>query len=73
MELLVATDPDNPGKVISFLLYLPVQGDREACSVAYMAVHAGHRRQSVDAGMMDEVVTRYPHAELTCCSVGKVP
>ncbi|HEX4549449.1 GNAT family N-acetyltransferase [Pseudomonas sp.] len=72
VELLVATDEGDPEQVTGFLLYLPVQGDWEACSVAYMAVREGHRRQGVARAMISEMVSRYPHAELTC-SVGKVP
>ena len=72
VELLVATDEEDPEQVIGFLLYLPVQGDWEAFSVAYMAVREGHRRQGVARAMIGEMVGRYPHAELAC-TVGKVP
>ena len=72
VELLVATDDDDPEQVIGFLLYLPVQGDWEACSVAYMAVREGHRRQGVARKLLREMVARYPHSELTC-AVAKVP
>jgi len=71
VELLVATDEDDPEQVIGFLLYLPIQDDPEACGVAYMAVQANHRRQGVARRMLREMVGRYPHAELTC-SVAKV-
>lgn len=66
VELIVATDEQDPAKVIGFLLYLPVKDDPEACGVAYMAVHASHRRQGVARAMMDEMLSRYPHGELTC-------
>lgn len=72
VELIVATDEQDPAKVIGFLLYLPVKDDPEACGVAYMAVHASHRRQGVARAMMDEMLSRYPHGELTC-TVEKVP
>jgi len=49
-----------------------VQGDWEACNVAYLAVREGHRRQGVARSLIADMVARYPHAELTC-SVGKVP
>ncbi|MBV4457837.1 GNAT family N-acetyltransferase [Pseudomonas sp. COR58] len=71
-ELLVATDEDDPEQVAGFLLYLPVQGDWEACNVAYLAVREGYRRQGVARAMVGEMLARYPHAELTC-TVGKVP
>ncbi|QJC80439.1 GNAT family N-acetyltransferase [Pseudomonas umsongensis] len=72
VELIVATDLDDPDKVTGFLLYLPVKDDPDACSVAYMAVDAGHRRQGIARRMLREMVGRYPHAELAC-AVAKVP
>lgn len=72
VELLVATDDDDPENVIGFLLYLPVKDDPDACGVAYMAVEAGYRRQGVARRMLREMVGRYPHAELGC-TVAKVP
>jgi GNAT superfamily N-acetyltransferase len=72
VQLLVATADDDPEQVTGFLLYLPVQGDWEACSVAYMAVREGHRRQGVARAMIAEMVARFPHVELAC-TVGKVP
>ncbi|ROM89596.1 GNAT family N-acetyltransferase [Pseudomonas brassicacearum] len=71
VELIVAMDEEDPSKVIGFLLYLPVKDDPEACGVAYMAVQTSHRRQGVARAMVQEMVSRYPHAELTC-AVGKV-
>ncbi|WPN45322.1 GNAT family N-acetyltransferase [Pseudomonas sp. P8_241] len=72
VELIVATDPDDPDTVIGFLLYLPVKGDPDACGVAYMAVRAEHRGLGVARRMVREMVGRYPHAELSC-AVAKVP
>ena len=72
VELIVATDDENPEKVIGFLLYLPVKDDPEACGVAYMAVDSGHRRRGVARTMLQDMISRYPHAELTC-TVAKVP
>lgn len=72
VELIVASDLDDPEKVIGFLLYLPVKDDPEACGVAYMAVDAGHRRLGVARRMLREMLDRYPHAELAC-AVAKVP
>ncbi|NWD42681.1 GNAT family N-acetyltransferase [Pseudomonas yamanorum] len=70
VELIVALDAQE--QVIGFLLYLPVKDDPEACGVAYMAVHASHRRKGVARAMMQDILARYPHAELTC-AVEKVP
>ncbi|VVO27697.1 GNAT family N-acetyltransferase [Pseudomonas fluorescens] len=72
VELIVATDAQDPSSVVGFLLYLPVKDDPEACSVAYMAVREGHRRQGVARAMLQQMLGRYPHAELAC-GVGKVP
>lgn len=69
VELVVAMDEDQ---LIGFCLYLPVKDDPEACGVAFMAVHAGHRRQGVARAMLRDVLARYPHAELSC-AVEKVP
>jgi hypothetical protein len=70
--LIVATDEQDPATVIGFLLYLPVQDDPEACAVAYMAVQARHRRQGVARAMLQNMLSRYPHAELACF-IAKVP
>ncbi|WLH81625.1 MULTISPECIES: GNAT family N-acetyltransferase [unclassified Pseudomonas] len=72
VELVVATDAQDPEKVIGFVLYLPVKDDPEACGIAFMAVRQGCRRQGVARGMVGEVLARYPHAELAC-AVEKVP
>ena len=72
VELIVALDDEDPSIVTGFLLYLPVQGDPEACSVAYMAVKADQRRRGVARAMLQKMLERYPHAELACF-VNKVP
>ncbi|MBD8271771.1 GNAT family N-acetyltransferase [Pseudomonas fluorescens] len=69
VELVVAMQDET---VVGFCLYLPVKDDPQACGVAFMAVHAGSRRQGVARAMLDDVLARYPHAELAC-SVEKVP
>jgi GNAT superfamily N-acetyltransferase len=69
VELVVAMRDET---VVGFCLYLPVKDDPQACGVAFMAVHAGSRRQGVARAMLDDVLARYPHAELAC-SVEKVP
>jgi len=72
VELIVALDPEDPSVVSGFLLYLPVQGDADACSVAYMAVKADQRRRGIARAMIEKMLARYPHAELACF-VNKVP
>ena len=71
VELLVATDPHAPDTVTGFVVYLPVKDDPQACGIAYMAELASHRHLGVTRAMVEEVVRRYPHTELTC-SVTKV-
>lgn len=66
VELIVATDAKDPEQVIGFVLYLPVKDDPEACGIAFMAVQAGKRRQGVARAMLQDVLARYPHAELAC-------
>lgn len=72
VELIVALDADDPSTVVGFLLYLPAKDDPQACAVAYMAVQTARRRQGVARAMLDDMLGRYPHAELACF-VGKVP
>ncbi|MGK9418902.1 GNAT family N-acetyltransferase [Pseudomonas cedrina] len=69
VELAVAMDEE---KLLGFCLYLPVKDDPQACGIAFMAVRAGFRRQGVARRMMQDVLARYPHAELAC-AVEKVP
>ena len=69
VELVVAMVEE---RVVGFCLYLPVKDDPEACGIAFMAVHAGSRRQGVARAMLAEVLAHYPHAELAC-AVEKVP
>lgn len=69
VELVVAMVEE---RVVGFCLYLPVKDDPEACGIAFMAVHAGSRRQGVARAMLGEVLAHYPHAELAC-AVEKVP
>ena len=71
VELIVATDPQAPDTVTGFVVYLPVKDDPQACGIAYMAELASHRHVGVTRAMVEEVVRRYPHTELTC-SVSKV-
>lgn len=63
---------DAAGAVIGFLIYLPVNGCPDACGVTYMAVSSRHRRQGIARAMIDEMLTLYPHAGLSC-SIEKVP
>ncbi|MFP3515284.1 GNAT family N-acetyltransferase [Pseudomonas sp. SIMBA_077] len=71
VELIVATDEHDPQKVSGFVLYLPFKDDPHACGIAYMAELSSHRHLAVRQAMLQEVIRRYPHTELSC-SVSKV-
>lgn len=73
VELLVAIDDDaDQNTVIGFALFSPVPSHTEACGVNYMAVHRSNRRQGIGRALVEALVARYPHVELTC-TVKKVP
>ncbi|NCE88076.1 GNAT family N-acetyltransferase [Pseudomonas sp. Q1] len=63
VELVVAMEEEQ---VVGFCLYLPVKDDPHACGIAFMAVQAGYRRQGIARAMLQDVLARYPHAELAC-------
>ena len=52
--------------------YLPAKDDPEACTLAYMAVRASHRRHGIARAMLQHMASRHPHAELACVA-SKVP
>lgn len=66
VELLVAFESPGSDVVAGFVLYLPLPANSEACGVTYMAVDEPHRRRGVGSLLMREVISRYPHVELTC-------
>lgn len=71
-ELVMALDADDPANLLGFALYLPYVDDADACSLLYLAVRVSHRRQGIGRAMVEDMVTRYPHAEVACVA-GKVP
>lgn len=71
-EVIVATEAGKPGHALAFLLYQPLEGVSDACGVSYMAVRASHRNNGIGRLMTQEMLARYPHAELSCF-VEKVP
>lgn len=71
-ELIMALDADVPARLLGFALYLPYVDDSEACALVYLAVQASHRRQGIGGAMVEQMVTRYPHAEVACVA-SKVP
>jgi GNAT superfamily N-acetyltransferase len=72
VELIVAFADDSPSDVVGFVLYSPVPTHPEACGINYMAVKASHRRRGIGRKLMEMVVDRHNHTELTC-AVKKVP
>lgn len=71
-ELIMALDADDPASPLGFALYLPYVDDPEACALVYLAVQASHRKQGIGRAMVEQMVARYPHAEVACVA-GKVP
>lgn len=71
-ELLVSFSDTDPGEVTGFLLFAPVPSDPEACGINYMAVKRSCRRRGIGRALINSLVARYPHVELTC-TIEKVP
>ncbi|WP_374438267.1 GNAT family N-acetyltransferase [Pseudomonas panipatensis] len=71
-RLILALDDEDPSQVLGFALYLPSQDDAEACTLAYMAVKASHRRRGIARALLQRMVEHRPHAELACAA-SKVP
>ncbi|MDT4851902.1 hypothetical protein FQZ97_861110 [compost metagenome] len=65
-RLILALDDLDPSQVLGFALYLPVKDAPEACTLAYMAVQASQRRHGIARAMLQQMITRHPHAELAC-------
>jgi GNAT superfamily N-acetyltransferase len=65
-QLILALDDLDPSLVRGFALYLPAKDDPEACTLAYMAVQASHRRRGIARAMLEQMINRHPHAELAC-------
>ncbi|MGN9473746.1 GNAT family N-acetyltransferase [Pseudomonas syringae pv. aptata] len=63
-ELITAHGGDH--SVIGYVLYLPVPSHPDACGLTYMVVHHQHRGLGIGRTMMEKVIARYPHVELTC-------
>lgn len=71
-RLVLALDDADPSQVLGFALYLPSPDDAQACTLAYLAVKASHRRRGIARAMLRRMLGQRPHAELAC-AVGKVP
>lgn len=71
-RLMLALADHDPACVLGFALYLPYVDDPEACALVYMAVDAGHRKHGIGRAMIEQMVARYPHAQVACAA-GKAP
>ncbi|GBL56219.1 GCN5-related N-acetyltransferase [Pseudomonas citronellolis] len=71
-RLVLALDDEDPSQVLGFALYLPSQDDAQACTLAYLAVTASHRRHGIARAMLRQVADHRPHVELAC-TASKVP
>lgn len=65
-RLVLALDDRDPSQVLGFALYLPSHDDAQACTLAYMAVQASHRRRGVARAMVEKIIEQRPHVELAC-------
>ena len=65
-KLMLALDDEDPARVLGFALYLPYVDDPQACSLVYLAVQARHRRRGIGSALVEEMVARYPHAQVAC-------
>jgi GNAT superfamily N-acetyltransferase len=65
-ELLLALDPATPDQVLGFALFLPAADAPDACTLLYLVVHPGHRRQGSGRELLGGVTARYPHTEAPC-------
>ncbi|MDU4252927.1 GNAT family N-acetyltransferase [Pseudomonas sp.] len=71
-RLILALDDEDPSQVLGFALYLPSPDDFQACTLAYLAVRASHRRHGIGRALLQRMLDHRPHAELACAA-GKVP
>jgi GNAT superfamily N-acetyltransferase len=71
-RLILALDDQAPSQVLGFALYLPSADDPDACTLAYMAVRASHRRQGIARAMLQQMQLLHPHAALACVA-SRVP
>jgi len=66
VEVVAALDDEDPSQVVGFALYVPLTNDPAACTLLYLAVREDQRRRGVARAMLQKMLERYPHAELSC-------
>lgn len=67
-RLILALDDEDPSQVLGFALYLPSRDDAEACTLAYLAVSARHRRRGIARALLQRMIEQRPHVELACAA-----
>lgn len=67
-RLILALDDEDPSQVLGFALYLPSRDDAEACTLAYLAVSASHRRHGIARALLQRMIEQRPHVELACAA-----
>lgn len=65
VQLTLALDGEAPDRLLGFALALPAQDNDQACSLAYLAVDAGHRRQGIARALLDDLRARFACVELS--------
>lgn len=71
-RLILALDDEDPSRVLGFALYLPSADDADACTLAYLAVLASHRRRGIARALLQRMLLLHPHAALACVA-SRVP
>ncbi|MDU9394508.1 GNAT family N-acetyltransferase [Pseudomonas sp. zfem002] len=66
VALVLACEDDDPQRLAGFALYLPIAGEAQSCSIAYLAVREDLRRRGIARALLDAVRQRHPRIELAC-------
>jgi len=72
VEVTLALDAEAPDQMLGFALALPAQDDDQACVLAFLAVHPGHRRQGIARALLADAQSRHACVELNAFA-GQVP
>jgi len=64
VALTLALDAEAPDQLLGFALSLPAEDDKQACSLAFLAVRASHRRQGIARALLGDLQARHACVEL---------
>ena len=64
VALTLALDAEAPDQLLGFALSLPADDDEQACSLAFLAVRASHRRQGIARALLGDLQARHACVEL---------